>query len=363
MTPWAGITRSYRFVDYATQIYLFLVGALILFFHNERVPNFQLLLLAHGAGILVIHAFIVGTARLPAFAESPVRKGGDECEKGIHRSLLTAIASAAAVGEGGSASAGSAEDVKMPRAAARGASPGDGVLSFFRHFYPLLLYAFLYRESEQLNLMFVNQYLDPAFVALEERIFGFQPAVVFMSAFPHPVVSEFFYMSYFSYYVMIAGVGLALFFRDREQFWHYVAILSFVFYGCFLVFIFLPVAGPPAFYMEIPRFVDQHRLPYYPLEFPPGITSGPFFNLMKILYRFFESGGAAFPSSHVAAAVCALFFSWRYLTRVRHLILAATVALSFATVYCRYHYAVDVFAGAATAAVLIPVGEWLYRRY
>jgi hypothetical protein len=56
-----------------------------------------------------------GQARdLPAFAESPVRKGGDECEKGIHRSLLTAIASAAAVGEGGSASAGSAEDVKMP---------------------------------------------------------------------------------------------------------------------------------------------------------------------------------------------------------------------------------------------------------
>jgi len=48
--------------------------------------------------------------RLPAFAESPVRKGGVGCEKGIHRSL----------GEGGSASAGSAEDVKMPRAAARG---------------------------------------------------------------------------------------------------------------------------------------------------------------------------------------------------------------------------------------------------
>jgi len=66
---------------------------------------------------------------LPAFAESPVRNGGDECEKDIHRSLLTAIASAAGVGEGGAASAGSAEDVKMPRAAARGASLRDGVLS------------------------------------------------------------------------------------------------------------------------------------------------------------------------------------------------------------------------------------------
>jgi len=50
---------------------------------------------------------------LPAFAESPVRKGGDECEKGIHRSL----------GKGGSASADSAEDVKMPREETRGASP------------------------------------------------------------------------------------------------------------------------------------------------------------------------------------------------------------------------------------------------
>jgi membrane-associated phospholipid phosphatase len=48
---------------------------------------------------------------------------------------------------------------------------------------------------------------------------------------------------------------------------------------------------------------------------------------------------------------------------VRYLILIATVALIIATVYCRYHYAVDVFAGAATAGVLVPLGEWLYRRY
>ena len=300
-----GITRSYRFVDYATQAYLLLVGVLILFFHSGRVPRFYLYLVAHGTGILLIHAFIVGSARRPE----------------------------------------------------------NRFFSFFRHFYPLMLYLFLYRESEQLNLMFVDGYLDPAFIALEELIFGFQPAVVFMNAFPHPLVSEFFYMSYFSYYVMIAGVGLALYFRRREEFWHYLAVLSFVFYGCFLAFIFLPVAGPPAFYMEIPKYLDQQRLPYYPLEFPPSVTLGPFFNLMRILYRTFETGGGAFPSSHVAAAICVLFFSWRYLPRVRFLILAGTIALSVATVYCRYHYAVDVLAGAATAAVLIPIGEWLYRRY
>jgi len=305
MIPWAGITRSYRFVDYATQGYLLLVGVLILFFHNGRVPYFQLFLLAHGTGILLIHAFIVGST---LWSE-------------------------------------------------------NRFFSFFRHFYPLILYLFLYRESEQLNLMFVHRYLDPAFIELEERIFGFQPAIVFMNAFPHPLVSEFFYLSYFSYYVMIGGVGLALYFRKREEFWHYLAVLSFVFYVCFLAFMFLPVAGPPAFYMEIPKFLDQQRLPYYPLEFPASVTSGPFFYLMGFLYSTFETGGGAFPSSHVAAAICVLFLSWPHLLQARYLILAATIALSFATVYCRYHYAVDVVAGALTAAVLLPIGEWFYRRY
>jgi membrane-associated phospholipid phosphatase len=84
---------------------------------------------------------------------------------------------------------------------------------------------------------------------------------------------------------------------------------------------------------------------------------------MGFLYSAFETGGGAFPSSHVAAAICILFFAWRYLRRARYLILIATVALIIATVYCRYHYAVDMFAGALTAAVLLPIGEWLYRRY
>ena len=71
---------------------------------------------------------------LPAFAECPVRKDGDECEKGIHRSSPLPEALPAYpkgfdegrfgeyVSVGGYASPGIAEDVKMPRAEARGDS-------------------------------------------------------------------------------------------------------------------------------------------------------------------------------------------------------------------------------------------------
>jgi membrane-associated phospholipid phosphatase len=34
-----------------------------------------------------------------------------------------------------------------------------------------------------------------------------------------------------------------------------------------------------------------------------------------------------------------------------------------ATIYCRYHYAVDVIAGGLTAAVLIPIGNRLYFKF
>jgi membrane-associated phospholipid phosphatase len=83
---------------------------------------------------------------------------------------------------------------------------------------------------------------------------------------------------------------------------------------------------------------------------------------MAVIYRNFESGGGAFPSSHVAVAICTLYFSCRHLPRIRHIHLVAVIAMCLATVYCRYHYAVDVAAGAVTAAILIPLGELLYRR-
>jgi len=71
---------------------------------------------------------------LPAFAECPIWKDGDECEKGIRRSCCLPETLSTCpkrfgegklgewVSEGGCASAGLAEAVQMPRAEARGAS-------------------------------------------------------------------------------------------------------------------------------------------------------------------------------------------------------------------------------------------------
>jgi membrane-associated phospholipid phosphatase len=66
------------------------------------------------------------------------------------------------------------------------------------------------------------------------------------------------------------------------------------------------------------------------------------------------------PSSHVAVAITTLWFSFRYLPRIRLVHLTVTILLCLSTVYCRFHYAVDVVAGVLVAAVLVPLGNWLY---
>ncbi|RPI96846.1 MAG: phosphatase PAP2 family protein, partial [Chloroflexi bacterium] len=69
-----------------------------------------------------------------------------------------------------------------------------------------------------------------------------------------------------------------------------------------------------------------------------------------------------FPSSHVAIALTTVWFSFRYLPRIRYLHLVIAMLLCLSTVYCRYHYVIDVFAGMATAAFLVPIANWLYRK-
>ena len=294
--------KDHTFVDYATQAYLVIVGLLILFFYHGRAAMGHSLLAAHVVGLLAIQTLI--------------------------------------------------------RAAAR--RPGNRVIGFLRHFYPILLYAGLYRETGELNRMFAGAYLDGFFIRFEEKLFGCQPSILFMEKLPWLPVSEIFYAAYFSFYVMVAGIGLILYLQEKRRFWRYVSVVSFVFYGCYLAFIFLPVAGSRVFYTAVPGF-DHAQFSFFPLAFPAAVQAGPMYKLETWIYRA-EAPGGAFPSSHVALALCTLYFSWRFIPKIRWVHLAVVILLCAATVYCRYHYLVDVFAGMLTAALLIPLGEWLYRK-
>jgi membrane-associated phospholipid phosphatase len=303
--PWWS-TGAYTFVDYATQLYSFVVLVLIAGFHNGTVPGWHWLIGGHIAQIALVHWMIQSQAHLR----------------------------------------------------------GNPLLTFLRYFYPVILYTAFFRETGSLNRMFFTEYMDPSLIVWEQKLFGCQPSVLFMERLPWIWVSEVFYAAYFSYYVMIAGIGIALLARNRQQFYHFVSVVSFLFYVCYTIYIILPVIGPRVFFHEIAGY--QLPAEFQALAgvqaYPDTVRAGVFFKLMGWIYQLFEAPGSAMPSSHVAVALCTLYFSFRYLPRIRWIHAAVTVLLCFSVVYCRYHYVLDVIGGAATAAVLIPVGNWLYFR-
>lgn len=296
--------RGYTFVDYATQGYLAIVGILILFFHGNSVSHWEWLIMAHVVLLGLIHWLIYWYSL-----------------KHIGKTL--------------------------------------GLL---RHFYPVLLYAGFFAETGQLDQMFVQGYLDPIVIGWDQKLFGFQPSLAFMERLPFLLVSEVFYAAYFSYYIMIGGVGLTLYLRNRGQFFHYVSVVSFVFYVCYLLYIFLPVIGPPVFFRAIPGYNLPASLQQLAsaAQYPEVVKSGWFYRIMKWIYQVFEAPGAAIPSSHVAIALCTAYFSFRYIRGIRWLHVIMVVLLCLATIYCRYHYVSDVLAGIAIAVLLIPAANWLY---
>jgi membrane-associated phospholipid phosphatase len=69
-----------------------------------------------------------------------------------------------------------------------------------------------------------------------------------------------------------------------------------------------------------------------------------------------------FPSGHTELTILAWWSSRRVSNRLFRIYFAYTPLLIFGTVYLRYHYTVDVFAGTALATVLIATAPAMFRK-
>ncbi len=177
----------------------------------------------------------------------------------------------------------------------------------------------------------------------EHGLFGQELSRVWWQNAPSVWWSWALHAAYFAYYFVIpVPILLALSRRDEPQLVRASFALMTTFVGCYLVFIFFPVAGP---YYEYPR--------------PAGwFTANP---AAKAVYGVLASGssyGAAFPSSHVAATWVATAVTWPIAPRWSGALGVAATLLTVGVVYCQMHYGVDVLAGIAVALMVIPLARW-----
>jgi len=206
-----------------------------------------------------------------------------------------------------------------------------------RELYPLLLLVGLYSELDVLNGAGVIPIHDATVQGWELAIFGAQLSTDWWRAMPSRFWSAALHAAYLSYYLIV--VAPAFYFvwrRDLEALRHFVLVVMTTFVVCYLVFIFFPVAGP-----------------YYVFPRPEAwFTDNVFARMVYNTLATGSSYGAAFPSSHVAAAVAAVFSAARGSRGVAWLLAIPTVLLTVAVVYCQMHYGVDAVAGLLVGAVV-----------
>ncbi len=113
--------------------------------------------------------------------------------------------------------------------------------------------------------------------------------------------------------------------------------------------------------------------PFFPSEPPRTVFPGEDAPAINTLFRRFNwwllgGGGihtSVFPSGHVSHAFAGAFGMLRALPRHRWVgraLLALAVSIALATVYGRYHYAVDAVAGLGVALVALWIAMALDRR-
>jgi hypothetical protein len=217
--------------------------------------------------------------------------------------------------------------------------PGLGPVGrTIRELYPLLLLAGLYSELDVLNGSGSIRVYDATVQRWELAIFGSQLSTEWWRSMPSRFWSSVLHAAYLSYYLIV--VAPAFYFvwrRDLDALRHFVLVVMTTFVVCYLVFIFFPVAGP-----------------YYVFPRPDAWFTDNLF--ARTVYNTLATGssyGAAFPSSHVAAAVAAVLSAARGSKGLASALAVPTVLLTIAVVYCQMHYGVDAVAGLLVGGMVV----------
>jgi len=227
---------------------------------------------------------------------------------------------------------------------------GRSLVALARGWYPVAVIPFTYKELTYLIPLINPKEFDRELAAIDRQMFGVDPTV-WLERVTWPPLVELFQLSYITYYFLPLVLGVVLWrkgWTDRFHFFVFVIVLGF--YLSYLGYIAVPALGP----RFLPEIQSQHTKPL------SGILL--FETIHATLNELEGKTYDAFPSGHTELTLLVIYYAQRFHRRTFWWILPAGSALIISTVYLRYHYVIDVIAGAFLALAIILMAKPLYRR-
>jgi membrane-associated phospholipid phosphatase len=220
---------------------------------------------------------------------------------------------------------------------------------FFRNWYPLIYVAACYKEMANVLPLARGVNFDRQLADLDQRIWGLQPGV-WLAKIQTPALTEAVQWIYTAFVPAVLLIAFIFWLQKRYgEFQYYAFLISLGYLASYLGYVLWPARGP--------RFLlkDFEGLPLQGMWL--------FHGMQTTLDKLESVAYDAFPSGHTELTILA-WWSSRKLSKVWFgAYFAYTSGIIFATVYLRYHYTVDVFAGAILAVLLIAAAPLICRNF
>lgn len=228
-------------------------------------------------------------------------------------------------------------------------SKGNPVLRISHDIVFPVISVFLIFDSLEGIVHNINPHdIDYILIRIDYSIFKAYPELL-IEKIENPILTEILQMAYASYYFLPVALGILLKIKgNREGFDRTLFLLLLCFYLSYVGYILFPALGP--------RYSMGHLY--------AGELKGLFLfdHIQWILNHMEGVKRDAFPSGHTAIALLVLILAYRYHRRFFYVTLPLVLMLLFSTVYCRYHYVVDVIGGIFLSLVTLLIGDRVYDR-
>ena len=229
---------------------------------------------------------------------------------------------------------------------------GRGLPPVLTAFFPLIPILAIFD-----TLSFIPQLhpgdMDQSLLAIDRALLGVDLSL-WLEAYTRPWLTELMQVSYLVYYV-VPFVVLGALFRRRPagtgqpgaDFDLCVTALALSHYLAFVGYLMVPALGP--------RFALASQ---FHVQLTGLWLTTPIHDALNFLEGIKRD---AFPSGHTSAALVSLYYAVRFTPRLVPIIASGVSLMILSTMYLRYHYLVDVLAGALLAACCILLARLLCR--
>lgn len=218
-----------------------------------------------------------------------------------------------------------------------------------RDWFPFLLLCASYYSLYGNLILRVNPHLaDPLLARMDNWILGNQAAIL-LEPWIHPQLTDFLNAVYFSHLLFFPGVALYFYLTGREMVFRRIMMgfLTIMLMGI-ATYLILPATGPEKF------LADRFTRNLHGEALSHGVSY--IISVGRVSYD-------CFPSLHVGIPLLLSLYLRDYIRKMFLPALFYVLLMSFATVYLRYHYLVDVLAAFLYSPAAYGLNDFLLSHW